>query len=214
MESRTCSEQHNRITLADESVKDELKNWVNEMWGKNVFLSDCIIQEKACRLSYMGTNQGVSQQKYGNNFSNGLLCAFKKRNHFKYYKLHGEAIEAYFEAAERELYVLRSLLQQYGESNVFNADEFGLNYRRAQYDDWASSFEGQEAKQGPRNISRILQFRRHRTVTTISCELVCTPKMFSREVGERIWIQLLLGKEGVDDTLNFLSIVISSKALC
>ena len=118
-----------RVPLTDYDVENELKTWIFEIWDKNVFLSDSIIQEKARRLSYSRKNQSPPQRKYGNMYSNGWLYSFKKRNHFKCYKSHGEAGDADVNAAERELPVLRSLIEQYGERNVFNADEFGLNYR-------------------------------------------------------------------------------------
>lgn len=67
----------------------------------------------------------------GTCFSNGWLYGFKRWNHFKNYRSQAEAGDANNKAGGRELPVLRTLIQHYGEKNIFNADEFGLNYHHA-----------------------------------------------------------------------------------
>ena len=101
--------------------------WFHTVARKNISLSDKLIQEKVKSLQILA---GTNVRKYSSQFSYGWLHSFKKRNKCKCHRTHGEEGDADWAAAERELPVLRSLVQQYGEDFVFNADECGIIYRR------------------------------------------------------------------------------------
>ena len=100
-------------------------------WQRNVSVNDSLFQAKASSL-YVQWNSGEEpHQKYGSKFRRGWLGGFKKRHAFKWRKSHGEVGNVDFSAAESALPELRALVTQYGESNVFNADEMGLWYKQA-----------------------------------------------------------------------------------
>ena len=71
-----------------------------------------------------------SESRTNLDFSNGWLFKFKRRNHFKSYRCHGEEGAVDEEAIQRELPVLLQLLSSFCVNDVFNADEFALFYRQ------------------------------------------------------------------------------------
>ncbi len=66
------------------------------------------------RLSNWSSSQDLSDDKFGHDFSNDWLYAVENRHHCKCHKPQDEACDADFEAVERELRALHSLVQQYG----------------------------------------------------------------------------------------------------
>ena len=62
--------------------------------------------------------------------SEGWLIRFKKREGLVHKKLHGEATDA--DVTEKENWITTvwpRLFQQYGEEDIFNADETGIYFR-------------------------------------------------------------------------------------
>ena len=90
-------------------------------------VSDALIQEKASRLC--PDILWEAPTRYAQNFSAGMLDGSKKYYGFRHYKFNGESEAADTLAAEAALAQLCELGSQYGESNVFKADEFAFNYR-------------------------------------------------------------------------------------
>lgn len=86
-----------------------MKDWIDVLWDKNVFLSEQIIQEKACGVSNVHRNH--VQRTYGKPLSNDWLHALKKRHHFKSYELYRLAGEPDIDALEQELPIKSSLIQ-------------------------------------------------------------------------------------------------------
>ena len=74
-------------------------------------------------------NENLTVEERSNiHFTNGWLYDFKKRNHFKCFKSHGESGDADHAAATAELPQLRRIVAQHSANDVYNADEFGLYY--------------------------------------------------------------------------------------
>lgn len=62
--------------------------------------------------------------------SDGRLFQFKRRNHFKPYRCHGEQGGADEEGMQCELPVLFRRLSSFNVNEVFSADEFDFFYRQ------------------------------------------------------------------------------------
>ena len=118
-------------TARNEYIEEMLRNWVVLLWTKNVSVTDRLIQAKALRLYQQWNNGATASSKYGSRFSRGWLSGFKTRHKFKSRKSHGEKGDADYVAANAATPVLRALIAQYGENNVFNADECAFWWRRA-----------------------------------------------------------------------------------
>ena len=64
-------------------------------------------------------------------FIQGWLCKFNKRHDFKSHKSHGEEGDADAQETAAALPMLQALASQYAPCDIFNADEFGLNFTAA-----------------------------------------------------------------------------------
>ncbi len=64
-------------------------------------------------------------------FSNGWVSYFKTRNGFRCHRSQGESDDASVTAVEAFLPQLQEIVQSFARKDVFNADEFGLFYKRA-----------------------------------------------------------------------------------
>ena len=110
-------------------IENNVMSWVYEVWDKQVYVTDGLIQARAQSICTRMTTTPISF--YGSQSSNGWLNRFKKRNSFKSYRCHGESGGANTAEAELNIPYLRALVQHYGESNVYNADGFDLRPSRS-----------------------------------------------------------------------------------
>ena len=98
------------------------------MWHRGVFLTGDIIREKARRLQRALNHTFLPHEQLKGTFSQGWLHKFNKRHNFKSHKSHGEEGDADDEGAATAPPALKELAAQYLPCDIFNADEFGLNY--------------------------------------------------------------------------------------
>ena len=131
MASSEMNDQKKAVAVMHPVIEHELLEWVMRMWELGVHITDGIIQEKARQISIERRVAGLNRTQYGLNFSNGWLAGFKKRHSLKSHKSHGEIAGADREAARNCLPILRGLVREFGEENMYNADETGLCYRRS-----------------------------------------------------------------------------------
>ena len=101
---------------------------INDCACKHSALSDNIIKQKAERIWLMtqGGRTGPVLQ-----FSNGWLEKFKKRHGCRRISYHGEQASAAILHAQNALPIIRIELGGYNVDEIYNADEFGLQYRLA-----------------------------------------------------------------------------------
>ena len=107
---------------------EALAVWISDCASRNIPLSDNIIKQKAERLWGLITNDDTAPELH---FSNGWLQKFKKRHGLRRVSYHGEQASAAFSEAERALPLIRTMLDGYNLDEIYNADEFGLQYRLA-----------------------------------------------------------------------------------
>ena len=98
---------------------------MDQALAKGFILSGDTIKQKAKEFS---NSLGIPQKEWLS-FSNGWLHCFKKCNHLKQFKCHGEAgsvdVAAIIEACNN----LRKTLASFCPSDIYNMDETGLFYR-------------------------------------------------------------------------------------
>jgi hypothetical protein len=86
--------------------------------GKNIPVSGSLSQEKAREVASRLETENFSA-------SNGWLDRFRKRNNLYFNILYGESAATDFQAAEDWKHKLPSLISEYAEEDIFNADESG-----------------------------------------------------------------------------------------
>ena len=117
------------VTLSNFCIDALLRNWVYYVWQNNVTVTDHLILAKGVRLCNEWYKRGTGHRRYGTKFSRGCLVGFKKCHGLKFRRSHGEAGDPDHSAAAAEIPILHELITQYGEENVFNADELALRWR-------------------------------------------------------------------------------------
>ncbi len=101
------------------------------MRDNEVFLQEETIKEKARRILHSQNELRFPSERIEIKFSNGWLCSIKSRNNLRCFKSHGEAADADCAPIAACLSTLRPTIEMYNPKDVFNADEFGLNFKRA-----------------------------------------------------------------------------------
>lgn len=117
------SAQHKKVTLPKHEELDKaVYTWFVGARAKNVPLSGAIVQQKALNYACL---LGVDDFKA----STGWLSRFKARHDIVGKVLSGESADADGEAASAWMSDnAASILDQYGPSDIYNADESGLFY--------------------------------------------------------------------------------------
>ncbi len=103
-------------------IDSQLICWLNNLEDLGAIISDDIIRTKALDIAKENKNDTFKA-------SNGWLAKFKSRHSLKSRKLYGEAYKSQLENYDDFMKVLHSKILEYGEDNVFNADETGLFYK-------------------------------------------------------------------------------------
>lgn len=97
--------------------------------GKNVSITDGLMQEKAQKVQEHINSTLSIHKHFFLRFSNGWLASFKNRTEFKCYRSYGEAGDAHVDAIRSELPIIPSILASYKECEIFNGDEYGFFYQ-------------------------------------------------------------------------------------
>ena len=118
------------LSVQNTEVETEVLDWVYYMWNQEIYITDALIQSKARKI-WTRMYESLRRPIYGSQFSSGWPHRFKKRNKFRSLKSYGESGKANVEGAANSLPILRALVRQYGEENMYNADDFGLYPGRA-----------------------------------------------------------------------------------
>ena len=132
------------------------------MNGKEVFVTDSLIQGRALYFLSI-VNNSLSESKHiAFNLSNGSLASFKKRNtlccYWSYYE-QGDAEEL---VIYRELPAIRRHLNQYSPAEVFNANECGLFYQlQPTTTVGPSHLHGRKKTKRTRNFSGVCKLHLH-----------------------------------------------------
>jgi transposase len=104
-----------------DKLNDKVLEFVRCCRGNNIPVSGSLLREKAREIA--------SQLEIENFFvSNGWLDRFCKRNNLHFNILCGESAAADLQAAEDWKHKLPSLISEYAEEDIFNADESGVFY--------------------------------------------------------------------------------------
>ena len=107
-------------------LDESLCIWIDDCTCKHIALSDDIIKQKAERIWIMpqGGSTGPVLQ-----FSNGWLEKFKQKHSFRRISYHGEQAYAATLDPQNSLPIIRIELGGHNVDEIYNADEFGLQYR-------------------------------------------------------------------------------------
>ena len=117
-------EWRGRSTIVEETMIE----WVWDMWVRQVFISDGVIQAKAQRVLDKINARVLPENRINMKFSNGWLYRFKKRNDFRRYISHGESAGVNEQLIQSQLPIIQAQLSLYETTDIFNADELGLFY--------------------------------------------------------------------------------------
>ena len=90
--------------------------------------SDNTIKQNAERLWTFTTEEHTAPKLH---LSNGGLHKFRKMHGFRQISYHGEQASAAFTESQRALPLVRVMFQGYNLDEIYDADEFGLQYRLA-----------------------------------------------------------------------------------
>jgi len=104
------------------NLEEALSLWFDRVAKEGMEISDIMVREQAEKLGGM---LGITDFAY----SRGWLDRFKKRHGLKSYRLQGESGSADPEVVQRGRADLQELLKEYGEADIYNADETGLFFR-------------------------------------------------------------------------------------
>ena len=101
------------------------------MHWRGYFVSDSTMQSKRHEIFEIHNRKSPSSHQVRLKFSQGWLWRFKQKNNFKFRKLHGEQSEADEAAYYRNLPILRNVISEFAQQDVWNCNEFALYYRMA-----------------------------------------------------------------------------------
>ena len=97
--------------------------WTSQAVAAGLPISDLILQQKGMEFA---KSLNIEDQL---KCANGWVYRFKLRNGLQKITLSGEANSAPLETLSEERIKLRSILANYNEEDIYNADETGLFFR-------------------------------------------------------------------------------------
>ncbi len=80
-----------QLRVTNLSLDKAITTWILDMFEREVFVSDELIQEKARRMQILLNQEIQAEKQIHLKFSNVWLQKLKNRNHFKFYRSHGES---------------------------------------------------------------------------------------------------------------------------
>ncbi len=92
-------------------VEQKLVNWIWDMFNKNIYLSDEIIEIKASSLLNENLSTGPGDHQIQLQLSNRWLHIFKVRNKFKRFYSHGESFNLDLKSVTEKYLQLSKTLQ-------------------------------------------------------------------------------------------------------
>jgi len=108
---------------AHPKLEEELKKWIEFIWGNTIPLTGPIIKEKAKEYAQLS---GINDFEA----SDGWLANFRSRNDILFQKIQGESASVNQEIATDFMKVkLPQLIKDYNPNDIFNGDEFGLFWK-------------------------------------------------------------------------------------
>lgn len=112
-------------------LEEALSRWVLDQQYSRVMISGELIKAAGARILKAMNCRLPLSDRIEFHFSNGWLQRFQNRWDFRGIKTHGESGDADNSAIISELPKLQKLLKNYALADIWNADEFGHQYRMA-----------------------------------------------------------------------------------
>lgn len=128
-------------------VEMALNLWVDQVNATTgLVLTDALLKEKAHTFA-----EGLGIDKDAQNFTNGWLEKFKRRNNIRKFMLHGEASSAPLASLPEARTRLQAIISGYDLDDVYNVDETALFFRTI-----PNQTLGKKAKAGTKMVRVIL----------------------------------------------------------
>lgn len=125
----SVSAKRNR-SAASPRLEKALFKWVCDQNNRGVSLSGELVIMQARKMLRMANAHLPEEEQIKLNFSNGWIERFKKRHNIRFRRVHGEAKSADDSAIRSEMPRILSLMNNFADKDIWNADEFGLFFRQ------------------------------------------------------------------------------------